>query len=114
MIKPENDQKKPSSGLRRGTRLPHIELPGYFQFITCSCAEKFSLSDGEMAIVFRAIMFQDRKLYDLWAAVVMETHFHIIIKPNVPVVKIMHSLKSFTAHEINKLRGGTGGIWLRE
>ncbi len=44
----------------------------------------------------------------------METHFHMIIKPNVPLVTIMHSLKSYTAHEINKLREKTGGVWLRE
>ena len=114
MTKSKNEQKKRSIGLRRGTRLPHLKLPGFFQFITCACAEKLLLSDEEMAVVFRAIMFQDKKLYDLWPSVVMETHFHIIIKPNVPGVKIMHSLKSFTAHEISKLRGGAGRIWLRE
>ncbi len=32
----------------------------------------------------------------------------------VPLPEIMHSFKSFTAHEVNRMSGVTGGFWRAE
>ncbi len=61
-----------------------------------------------------------------FAAVVMPDHFHLIIEPQPeswdhegnPVFwdlgKLMHSIKSFTAKQINQLMGKTGVVWERD
>jgi len=54
------------------------------------------------------------KKYDLQAAVVMDDHVHLVIKPSEPLAKIMHSIKSFTAHQMNKAAGLSGSVWQDE
>ncbi len=46
----------------------------------------------------------------------MPNHFHIAFrqKPGVLLEKIMHSIKSFTAQEANKLLGRQGKFWQEE
>lgn len=43
-------------------------------------------------------------------------HVHILIVtlPGYSVSEIMHSLKSFTSHEANKILGRTGSFWYKE
>ena len=55
-------------------------------------------------IVVDAWKYFDGKRYDLVAYVVMPNHVHLLIKTyeGFPLSKIIHSWKSFTAHEINK------------
>ena len=63
------------------------------------------LRDKEIAkIVVDAWTFFDGKRYDLVAYVVMPNHVHVLIKTyeGFPLSKVIHSWKSFTAHEINK------------
>jgi len=50
----------------------------------------------------------------LYAAVVLNDHVHIIINPFESLPKIMHSIKSFTAHEINKILERKGKVWQNE
>lgn len=44
---------------------------------------------------------------------VMPDHIHAVIQPdgNQTLARVLHSLKSFTAKEINALRGETGSVW---
>ena len=44
----------------------------------------------------------------------MDDHVHIVINPTDTLSKIMHSIKSFTAHEINKALNRTGKVWQDE
>ncbi len=46
----------------------------------------------------------------------MPNHVHILITPNAAqeLSDILHSIKSFTAHEANKLLDRTGQFWQRE
>ena len=78
-------------------------------------------------MVLKAILHHQPIRYTLYAACVMPDHVHMLIEPAVKergkedeplfwtLTEITHSLKSFTAHEINKLAGATGEtVWEKE
>ncbi|MEY2506536.1 MAG: carbamoyl-phosphate synthase large subunit [Verrucomicrobiota bacterium] len=67
-------------------------------------------------IVTKALRCFDREKYVLDAWVVMPNHVHVILKPSEDhgLPNILHSWKSFTAKEINRLRGSKGTIWQDE
>ncbi len=63
------------------------------------------LRDKEIAkIIVDAWKYFDGKRYGLVAYVVMPNHVHVLIKTyeGFPLSQVIHSWKSFTAHEINK------------
>ncbi len=58
---------------------------------------------------------------ELFAAVVMPDHVHLLLRAlrdkrgwPIPLVEIMQSLKSATAHRINKLLSRSGPVWQEE
>src|SRR5439155_2401181 len=69
--------------------------------------------------------FHDKR-YELYAACVMPDHVHILLQPwpreydgnDNPVfwsvAELMQSIKSFTAHAINKLQKTNGPVWEKE
>jgi len=65
---------------------------------------------GLAEMVVEAIRYRDQELrhFQLHNYVVMANHVHLLITPFVPVSKLMHSLKRFTAGEGNRLLGLTG------
>jgi 1-hydroxy-2-methyl-2-(E)-butenyl 4-diphosphate synthase len=67
-------------------------------------------------IVAGALEHFNGQRYDLLAWCVMPNHVHVVVKPHggEKLEDILHSWKSFTAHEINKLQGTTGPIWQKE
>jgi REP element-mobilizing transposase RayT len=56
-------------------------------------------------LVARAIQFFQGQYYELHAWVVMPNHVHVVVwpMPDHSLSDILHSWKSFTSHEINKL-----------
>lgn len=63
------------------------------------------LRDSELAgIVAAALRFFDGQQYELRSWVVMPNHVHVVVQPKVPhlLSDILHTWKSYTAHEINK------------
>ncbi len=64
-------------------------------------------------IVESALRHFDGERYRLLAWVCMPNHAHVLIETiaGFPLSKIMHSWKSFTANEINRLRGTAGTVW---
>ena len=58
----------------------------------------------------------DGKRYALGAFVVMPNHVHALVQPVSPVTlpSIMHSWKSYTAHELQRQAGIPGRIWQQE
>jgi REP element-mobilizing transposase RayT len=68
------------------------------------------------SIVADAFHYFDSKRYCLFAWVIMPTHIHIIVRPNngYALSEIIHSWKSFTAQESNKILGRTGKFWHAE
>jgi putative transposase len=75
------------------------------------------LRDARLAqMVQNALLFFAGTRYALHAWVVMPTHVHTLFTPFEPwsLARIMHSLKSFTAHEAAKLLGHPGRFWMPE
>ena len=67
-------------------------------------------------IVADAIKFFDGKRYRLLAWCVMPNHVHVLFSPldDHRLEAILHSWKSFSAEQANRLLGRTGHFWQRE
>ena len=67
-------------------------------------------------MVQNALLFHDQKKYRLRAWVVMPNHGHMLCTPctGYSLAQIMHSLKSFTSNEANKMLGRAGRFWQKE
>jgi len=96
-------------------KLPHWEDPGYIYFITFRTFKHFILPEKARQIILDSCRFHDNKKYELYACVVMPEHVHLILQPlektdggYYSIAEIMHSLKSYSANQINKLLRGTG------
>jgi carbamoylphosphate synthase large subunit/REP element-mobilizing transposase RayT len=68
------------------------------------------------AVVANALAHFDRERYVLDTWVIMPNHVHVLVQPATghALPDILHSWKSFTAKEINRLRGSKGTIWQDE
>jgi len=76
-----------------------------------------SLARPEIAeIVKGALQHFQGERYDLLAWCVMPNHVHALLKPrgDFELSSILHSWKSFTAKEANRILGSTGDFWLSE
>ncbi len=67
-------------------------------------------------MVQEALLKFDGERYRLLSWVIMPNHGHVILSPIVgfSVSEIMHSIKSYTAHEANKILDRTGQFWAKE
>jgi putative transposase len=96
------------------------------------------LDDPQVAaMIRRSLYFWNGRKYGLRAYCIMPNHVHVLLRPfdderastsetlvlrevgeisdrDSPLSGIMHSLKSYTAHEGNKLLGRTGSFWQHE
>jgi putative DNA methylase len=75
------------------------------------------LKDPAVAkLVADSLKFHHAKKYALDAWVIMPNHTHFLTLPfeGVELSTIAHSIKSYTAHEANKLLGRTGRFWQAE
>ncbi|APV44880.1 REP element-mobilizing transposase RayT [Dehalogenimonas formicexedens] len=106
----------------RRRNLPHIEEPGSVYFVTFTIANNRTLDTPAKNVVFDTLRFHSGTKYTLYACVVMATHAHAVIQPLreqttgsfYSLSQIMHSIKSYSANEINKLFGQKGSVWLAE
>ncbi len=75
-------------------------------------------------IVQKSLHFYDNKDYDLYAYCIMPNHVHVVFKMldierdqdkhTYSVTKILHSIKSYTALECNKILNRKGPFWQSE
>jgi len=67
-------------------------------------------------MVYRALHFFEGQRYALLAACVMPNHVHAVFAPlhGHALADILHSWKSFTSNQANKVLGTTGPFWERE
>lgn len=67
-------------------------------------------------IVENALRHFDGERYHLFSYAVAPNHVHVIFKPleGFPLPDILHSWKSFTAHQINESLGRQGDVWQDE
>jgi alanine--tRNA ligase len=108
-------------------RLPYFERPWAKYMVSFSTRERRHLSPQARDIVLSSLLFgHEQGRYQLYAACVMPDHVHFLFEPQIkeqdkdgtpifwPVAEILHSIKSFTAHEINKLESSSGQVWENE
>lgn len=75
------------------------------------------LKDERFAeIVENTLLYFDGQRYSLHSWCVMPNHAHTLFTPalDFKMSEIVHSWKSFSAHECNKLLGRSGRFWARE
>jgi putative transposase len=95
----------------------HVEA-GYYYFITTNTngREAIFLNQDAARIVLDTLRWlNDKTRIALIAAVVMPDHLHFVSElKDQSLSKVMHSLKSFTANEINRILGRKGQLWERQ
>lgn len=91
------------------------------QYLDTNTNEPQWLGNPEIALIVKnAFHYFDKISYDLVAYCVMPNHFHLVIDTSdevnysKPLYAIMHSLKSFTGNEANKVLGRKGTFWQEE
>ena len=75
------------------------------------------LKDESIAkLTENSLLFHHTKKYSLTAWVIMPNHIHFLATPleNIELSAIAHAIKSYTAHEANKLLGRSGQFWQHE
>ncbi|MFI5354249.1 MAG: REP-associated tyrosine transposase [Desulfobaccales bacterium] len=102
--------------------LPHWQQPGSVYFLTWRWKKGNVLSPEERTITLQALQYWDGRKWTLYAAVIMPDHVHVLVQPLVlpesegvyNLAEIIHSVKSFSVHKINRQRGSSGSIWQDE
>ena len=101
--------------------LPHWENPESVYFITFRTAKNFLLRELTRDVIKETCLFHSSTKYDLLALVVMPDHVHILLQPMekgekgfYPLAEILHSIKSYSANQINKILKRRGTVWLDE
>jgi putative transposase len=98
-------------------RMPHWRLAGSVYFVTWRLASsQEKLNDEECRVIMSALRYFNGSRYELYACVVMDDHVHVLVKPleSYRLQKIVHSWKSFTAHEFQEKYGRKVPIWQEE
>lgn len=98
-------------------RLPHWRLKDAIYFITWRLGKGLDeLRPEERDLVAGAIFHFDNVRYKLFAFVVMNDHVHLIVQPfqGQHLENIIHSVKSFTANQLQRRFQRTGKVWQPE
>ena len=85
-------------------------------YLDKGCGSCF-LRDNRIAkLTEDSLLFHHNKKYKLTAWVIMPNHMHFLTTPfeGIELREIAHSIKSFTAHEANKLLNRRGQFWQHE
>ncbi len=128
---------KPKKSLHEHRRHVHKVLFAAYDKYLDSVSDIDWLRDARVATVLRQNLYHhDGSKYHLHAYCIMPNHVHVLMTPSPaevpserydddasvgesddrlsPLSKIMHSLKSYTANEANKLLRRTGTFWQPE
>ena len=104
--------------------LPHFEIPGSTYHVTWRTFEGLTLSEEAREKTLAACRFLHGKKMKCYLACVMPDHVHLLIQP-LPIQEqgkkgayslseILHGIKSFSAHEVNKVMQRHGPVWQQE
>ncbi len=108
---------------RHSRHLPHLEEPGATYFVTCTLRRPAAVDLTETRLgtmVVDALRHFDGTRFWLYDYTVMPDHIHAILKPcpdgdrTRSLSSIMHSIKGWLAHEINRVVGRKGPLWQDE
>ncbi len=109
--------------------LPHWQEPGSVYFITFRTHMSQTLSEPMRDVVLDACRHWHGQKYHLYAVTVMPDHVHLLIWPRPldasssqaviergfhGLSEVLHSIKSFTAHEIQARFNWKGSVWQDE
>jgi REP element-mobilizing transposase RayT len=102
-------------------RLPHFHKFDVPLFVTFCTGGPLILPGEARDIVQEHCLREHGRRVDLFATVIMPDHVHLLFTPlrdehgwPFPLAEIMQSLKSATAHRINKLLHRSGPVWQDE
>ncbi|HHN78762.1 MAG TPA: hypothetical protein ENK11_08855, partial [Phycisphaerales bacterium] len=96
--------------------LPHWQKGGSTYFMTFRLKQG-QLTPDECKLVLDACFYWHGNKATVHLVTVMPDHVHMLLTPAKvgdgwhPLSEILHSIKSYTAHEINKERGTSGAVW---
>jgi len=94
-------------------RLSSVRIEQYLDSGAGSC----SLRLAQIAVsVAETLLLFDEKKYRLFAWCVMPNHVHAIVRvfPTYTLAEVLHSWKSYTAKEANRILSTHGTFWQRE
>jgi RecG-like helicase/REP element-mobilizing transposase RayT len=114
-------------GVRYGKRfLPHFERPWAKYAITFTTRKKKTLTAVARDKILDCILHWRTRRYELYATCVMPDHVHLLLEPAIKetgpqdeavfysLTEILHTIKSFTTHQINLLEKTKGVVWEAE
>ncbi|MFZ4774469.1 MAG: alanine--tRNA ligase-related protein [Terrimicrobiaceae bacterium] len=124
---PKTPSETAAGALYSKRRLPHFERPWGKYSVAFSTRERQPLSDSERDIVLDCLKYPHlHGQYLLYAACVMADHVHLLFEPQVKesgsggeavffsLPELLQSIKSVSAHRINKEREVEGPVWEKE
>jgi REP element-mobilizing transposase RayT len=102
-------------------RLPHYQKADAPLFVTFRTLGTFILPDKARDRMLEHCLHDDGRNMHLNAAVIMPNHVHLLLSAlrdengwPFPLMEILQSLKSSSAHSINKLLHRSGPVWQEE
>ena len=105
----ESDAEGPSDVARQMHKLvDKFEDSGYGQCF---------LADSRVAdMMEQTLRHDDGKKYDLISYCIMPNHVHVMIRVHdgVSLSSILHTWRSYSAHEANKILGRSGDFWMKD
>ena len=105
----ESDAEGPSDVARQMHKLvDKFEDSGYGQCF---------LADSRVAdMMEQTLKHDDGKKYDLISYCIMPNHVHVVIRVHdgVSQSSILHTWRSYSAHEANKILGRSGDFWMKD
>jgi len=102
--------------------LPHLQRDFKAHFITFNARSRWILPEWARTIVLSCCCHDHRTKYELYVAVVMPDHVHMILTPSIDkerreiisLVDIMRGIKGAAGRAINQKIGRHGAVWQEE
>jgi len=102
--------------------LPHLQRDFKPHFITFVTKFRWTLPEWARDVVLSCCWHDHRKMYELYVAVVMPDHVHIILTPLIDarraqifsLIEITRGIKGAAGRRINQRMGRRGTVWQEE
>jgi REP element-mobilizing transposase RayT len=102
--------------------LPHLQRDFKPHFITFVTKFRWVLPEWARDVVLSSCCHEHRTLYELYVAVVMPNHVHLILTPLInerpsqmfSLIEIMRGIKGSSGRRINQQMGRHGAVWQEE
>lgn len=99
-------------------QIPRLEIPQGRYFVTFVTWDRLELIPEARKVVLDACKFFHNQRYQLFTAVIMPDHVHLLIQPFLKsetefwsIGSILHSIKSYSAKQIPQVMRHIGKVW---